>query len=429
MHRRPLPAPGVGCTAVRALAGPGPFLGSRAVAIDPKGRNVYVASSQSNAIAVFRRNARTGRLTQASAPPAASPPAAPAGARERGRSSAPTRSPSARRAQRLRHLAATATRSAVFLATATTGALTQPRADRRLRLGRRDPRLHHRPRARRPRRRRRQPRRRNVYVGSFAGNAVAVLARNASSGALTQPAGTAGCIGGAAAGCAPGVALGRSGGPGDQRRTATRSTSRPRSATPSARAGARPSTGALTQATDGTGCIVKAPLAGCTRAPSSAGANAVAVSPDDGSVYVTSLIEQQRDVVHAHGDDRRTRPEDRDRGLRGVPAAIGCSLGRAMNAPEGLAVSPDGASVYVGRLHVGRDRHARPQRADRARSCRSRAGRAAGHRRGSADCTLGRALSRRELDGGQPRRPQSLLDGVLERRGRRLHARDARELT
>ena len=57
---------GTGCTAVRALAGPGLFLGSRAVAIDPKGRNVYVASSQSNAIAVFRRNGRTGRLTQAS---------------------------------------------------------------------------------------------------------------------------------------------------------------------------------------------------------------------------------------------------------------------------------------------------------------------------------------------------------------------------
>ena len=55
-----------GCTAVRALAGPGPFLGSRAIAIDPKGRNVYVASSRSNAIAIFRRNGKTGKLTQAS---------------------------------------------------------------------------------------------------------------------------------------------------------------------------------------------------------------------------------------------------------------------------------------------------------------------------------------------------------------------------
>ena len=51
-----------GCRSVRALRGPAPFLGSNAVAISPDGKNVYVASSRSDAIAVFRRNARTGRL-------------------------------------------------------------------------------------------------------------------------------------------------------------------------------------------------------------------------------------------------------------------------------------------------------------------------------------------------------------------------------
>ena len=55
---------GRGCTRVRALTGPAPFLGSEAVAISPDGRNVYVAASGSNAIAVFKRNASTGRLTQ-----------------------------------------------------------------------------------------------------------------------------------------------------------------------------------------------------------------------------------------------------------------------------------------------------------------------------------------------------------------------------
>src|SRR5271154_530682 len=53
-----------GCQPVRALRGPAPFLGSEAVAMSPDGRNVYVAASASNAIAVFKRNARTGRLTQ-----------------------------------------------------------------------------------------------------------------------------------------------------------------------------------------------------------------------------------------------------------------------------------------------------------------------------------------------------------------------------
>ena len=49
-------------------------------------------------------------------------------------------------------------------------------------------------------------------------------------------------------------------------------------------------TGALTQATDGTGCIVQSALAGCTTGTQLAGADAVTVSPDDSSVYVTSLV-------------------------------------------------------------------------------------------------------------------------------------------
>src|SRR6266700_3825973 len=53
---------------VRALMGPGPFVGSEAIAVSPNGRNVYVASSASNAIAVLTRNPSTGRLTQALGP-------------------------------------------------------------------------------------------------------------------------------------------------------------------------------------------------------------------------------------------------------------------------------------------------------------------------------------------------------------------------
>ena len=57
---------GTGCTRVRALSGPAPFLGSHALAISPDGRNVYVASSRSHAIAVFTRNGHTGALSQKS---------------------------------------------------------------------------------------------------------------------------------------------------------------------------------------------------------------------------------------------------------------------------------------------------------------------------------------------------------------------------
>ena len=51
-----------------------------------------------------------------------------------------------------------------------------------------------------------------------------------------------------------------------------------------------PSTGALTQATDGSGCIIERRAHRLHDRHELSGANAVAVSPDDGDVYVTSLI-------------------------------------------------------------------------------------------------------------------------------------------
>src|SRR4051812_32175236 len=53
-----------GCATARALKGPGPFMGSRAIAVSRDGRNVYVASSSSNAIAIFARDRDTGVLRQ-----------------------------------------------------------------------------------------------------------------------------------------------------------------------------------------------------------------------------------------------------------------------------------------------------------------------------------------------------------------------------
>src|SRR2546423_3634530 len=55
-----------GCATARALKGPGPFMGSRAIAISPEGNNLYVASSTSNAIAIFDRDKQTGTLSQPS---------------------------------------------------------------------------------------------------------------------------------------------------------------------------------------------------------------------------------------------------------------------------------------------------------------------------------------------------------------------------
>ncbi len=342
-----------GCTAVRALAGPGPFLGSRAVAIDPKGKHVYVASSHSNAIAIFQRDARTGELTQPSGTGGCIAARAAGGcARGLGLVGPNSVAVSADG----RNVYATSLKSnavAVFTRNRTTGALAQPRGGHGClssaptsgcAIGRAldgpdvvvvsaDG--------------------RNVYVGSFVGNAIAVLARSTSTGALTQPAGVGGCIGGAPAdGCAPGLALSAPEGLAISHDGSTVYVAAAVSNAVSVLA-RDASTGALTQATDATGCIVQSALAGCTTGTQLAGANAVAVSPDDSSVYVTSLLSNSVTSFS------RTPTSGALAQKTGTAACVvfllanGCSLGRAMSAPEGLAVSPDGGEVYVAAFTSG----------------------------------------------------------------------------
>src|SRR5205807_9529763 len=50
------------------------------------------------------------------------------------------------------------------------------------------------------------------------------------------------------------------------------------------------STGALTQLSDGSGCFVNGGGSSCTKGRQLGGADAVAISPDDKSVYVTASL-------------------------------------------------------------------------------------------------------------------------------------------
>jgi DNA-binding beta-propeller fold protein YncE len=110
-----------------------------------------------------------------------------------------------------------------------------------------------------------------------------------------------------------------------------------------------PSTGALTQATDGTGCIVDAPLSGCATGAQLDGANAVATAPA-GDVYVSSLISNS--VTSFSGSPAVSQ-------LPGTTGCLvflvsnGCSLGRALSSPEGVVVSPDGDNVYAAAFSSG----------------------------------------------------------------------------
>lgn len=343
-------APSGACGAARALKGPGPFMGSRAIAVSPDGRNVYVASSKSNAIAIFRRDARSGRLVQ---------PKGPAGCiagEGAGRcavavgldgANSVAVSPDGRSVYATSRAANSLT---VFARNPKGGGLTQlpagfgcvsglpvpACASGRALLG--------------PDVVAVSPDGRNVYVGSFFGNAVAVFNRDPVSGALAQPSGTTGCIAEAIGGCAVGIALGAVEGLAVTSTAVYTGSALSNAVAVLAR---DTTTGALAQSLDGSGCIVDAPLANCTTGYEVEGANAVAVSPGGKDVYVTSLLSNSvtsfTRAVPAGGLTQKTGTAGCLVWLR----AVGCSFGQALSAPEGLAVSPDGANVYVAAFATG----------------------------------------------------------------------------
>ncbi len=346
------------CAHARALKGPGPFMGSRAIAISPDGRNVYVASSTSNSIAVFARNRQTGALNQPKGKAGCVAAKAAASCGEAlgllgpnsvavspdGRYVYATSRDGAsltsfhrnRKSGALRQLPPTSSGciSGLPIPGCTPGrALSGPDVVVLSGDGR------------------------NVYVGSFFGNAVASFARNPESGAVTQLEGTAGCIAAATSGCAPGLALGSIEGlavaPDGSAVYAAAAVSNALDVL--ARDG---TTGALSQSTDGSGCLVEATLSGCTtREPpvsaQLAGANAVATDGQGGNVYVTSLFSNSVTSFTTAASGVGLTQMKLAAGCLVFMRANACSFGRAMVAPEGLAVSNDGTSVYVTAFKTG----------------------------------------------------------------------------
>jgi DNA-binding beta-propeller fold protein YncE len=341
-----------GCGTARALKGPGPFMGSRAIALSPNGKNVYVASLSSDAIAIFRRNARTGTLTQ---PRGEAGCIAVKGASDCATAVGLDGPNSVAVSPDGRSVYATSRASnavSVFRRDRSTGALSQlpggagcisglpvPVCARGRALVAPDVVIV-------------SPDGANVYVGSFFGNAVAVFNRDRSSGALTQPEGSTGCIAESTSGCAPGLALAApegmaisADGAGVYVATALSNAVVVLSRDPS--------TGALTQASGGSGCIVDSPLTGCATGVELSGANAVTVSPGDGDVYVTSLFSNSVTSFTRSTSSGALTQKEGTAGCLVWLRAVGCSFGRALSSPEGLAVSPDGANVYAAAFATG----------------------------------------------------------------------------
>ena len=329
-----------GCTRVRALRGPAPFLGSDAVAISPDGRNVYVASSKSNAIAVFRRNASTGVLTQrAGAAGCIAANGASGCAQARGLDGPNSVAVSAD-GKNVYATSLVSNAVASFRRNPATGALTQ--------AGEGSGCVTNAPTSGCATGRALDgpdvvivsPDGKNVYVGAFKGNAVAVFARDTSTGALTQPTGTTGCIVDTpTSGCATALALAAPegmaiSGDGDNVYVATALSSALDVLTRDS------STGALTQASNGSGCIVesRALRLHCRHAAWRRGRGRGQPQRRPGLRDLGS--EQQRDDVHSHADDGAARAADRDLGLRALRAGrrlLARPSAQRSGGPRGLA--------------------------------------------------------------------------------------------
>jgi DNA-binding beta-propeller fold protein YncE len=314
------------CTTVRALQGPSPFTGSHSVDVSEDGRNVYVASASSNAVAIFQRSGADGSLQQAGG--TAGCIGGGPGCQRAFALNKPTSvdvSPDGRNVY-VASMGANAVDT--FVRNPRTGALRQIGCNSAVPL----PQCTQGPALLGADVVAVSDDGKNVYAGSFLSNAIVVFARDPSTGALTQTS----CVAEATEG-------------------------------PCTAASALQGVEGLAVSPDGSGVYAGAAITGTvsgfardastgalTQIPPSGnyvgvtGADAVAVSPDNQSVYVAAGLANS---TANFGRDPSTGVITQYQNTAACvtfPITNGCALGRAYEDPEGIAVSPDGVSVYVG---------------------------------------------------------------------------------
>jgi DNA-binding beta-propeller fold protein YncE len=367
------------CGKARALKGAGPGVGSRAIAISPDGRNVYVAASGANAIAVFDRSRSTGALSQpkGKAGCVSSIIGHAKGAQGCGLAIGLNAPNSVAVSPDGKNVYATSRDGASVIAfhrNRITGQLRQlPPSVSGCVSGLPIPGCTAGRALKWPDVVVVSPDGQNVYVGDFAGSGVISFSRAGKAGALTQLSGTAGCITEAGAeGCAKGMQMNHVEGmaidpSGSAVYTAGAFSSSIAFLTRDA------STGALTQS----GCVTDSKVEGCSLGYEFGGVNALSFAPDGSDVYATSLTSNSLTTFHSllggvgisqpPGPERQVSKE-KGPGKETVPTpegtpspegctvylrSPGCGFGRAIQVPEGLDVSPDGANVYVAAFQTG----------------------------------------------------------------------------
>ena len=188
---------------------------------------------------------------------------------------------------------------------------------------------------------------RHAYVASYGSHAVAVFARDRRSGELTQLGGRRGCV--------------RHEGGGSC--SSARALAHPMSIAVSpdganvyvAAAGSDAlsvfrrdrRSGALRQLSGAAGCLSQRPGGGCVVGRALNEPTSVAVSPDGERVYVTGRRFPSAVAVFDRGGDGRLAQPGGSAGCVSHGGGSGCGVARAISAPEEVTVTPDSRHVLV----------------------------------------------------------------------------------
>jgi len=345
-----------GCVSASGLGGAcakgAALVGPRSLGLSPDGKNLYFPATTAAAIAVFSRDPTSGALRQLAGTSGCISESGTKGACAVGTALAGARSAAVSTDGTSVYVASYfADAIAVFSRDLTTGALTQLAGtagcvsesgtsgacvDGVALDGARTVVV--------------SPDNRTVYVASEASGAIAIFARDTTTGALTQLAGVRGCVSqtGSGGACTKGRALG-----GASDVVVSPDGEHVYAASMASDAVAvfsrDPSTGALTQLIGRSGCSSETGSRGsCTDANALDRARSVAISPDGSSVYVAA---ETSDAVAVFSRNAMTGALAQLPGTGGCVSDTGssgeCADGTALDGPRGVSVSPDGKNVYV----------------------------------------------------------------------------------
>jgi DNA-binding beta-propeller fold protein YncE len=196
----------------------------------------------------------------------------------------------------------------------------------------------------------------SVYIASSESDSVAAFARNTTTGALTQLAGSAGCVSDTGAGgCVDGTGL--DGATSVVVSADGKSVYVVSQVSSSIAVFARNTTsGALTQLGNG-GCISETGTGGCTDGTALGALQSITVSPDGTSVYTAAagggVAVFSRQTTTTGGTQGKLTQLPGIAGCISETGAGGCTDGAGLNGARSVAVSADGKSVYTTAFNSG----------------------------------------------------------------------------